>query len=303
MSAKPAALVSGSFDDLRLAEVRLLEEAARYGPVHVLLRPDETIQTATGAPPKFPLAERQYLIQSLRYVAEVSVLDAAAGEGIGDWGLGTGGTVPIFAGTMRSMVAKMGLSPSRGATWVVREAEDSADKRQHYRRMGWQYQTVPEAVLQRVPPDAEGVPEASPPLAAGRKRVLVTGCFDWFHSGHVRFFEEVAALGELYVVLGHDANIRLLKGEGHPLFPQAVRRYMVAAVRWVRQALVATGDGWLDAEPEIRRLRPQIYAVNADGDRPEKRAYCEAHGIEYRVLERAPKPGLPPRKSTDLRGF
>ena len=64
--------------------------------------------------------------------------------------------------------------------------------------------------------------------------------------------------------------------------------------------MVATGDGWLDAEPEIERLRPDIYAVNEDGDRPEKREYCQAHGIEYRVLKRLPKEGLPRRQSTDL---
>ena len=110
-------------------------------------------------------------------------------------------------------------------------------------------------------------------------------------------------MGDLYVVVGHDANIRLLKGQGHPLFPEAERRDMAGAVRYVKQALVATGDGWLDAEPEIKRLRPDIYAVNHDGDRPEKRAYCQAHGIEYRVLERIPKEGLPRRQSTNLRGF
>jgi cytidyltransferase-like protein len=131
----------------------------------------------------------------------------------------------------------------------------------------------------------------------------VSGCFDWFHSGHVRFFEEVSALGELYVVVGHDANVRLLKGQGHPLFPQEERRYLVAAVRHVRQALVSSGNGWLDAEPEIRALCPDLFAVNEDGDQPEKREYCKAHGIGYVVLRRNPREGLPRRQSTDLRGF
>ena len=31
--------------------------------------------------------------------------------------------------------------------------------------------------------------------------------------------------------------------------------------------------------------------------------FCLAHGIEYRVLTRRPKAGLPPRTSTNLRGF
>jgi glycerol-3-phosphate cytidylyltransferase-like family protein len=119
----------------------------------------------------------------------------------------------------------------------------------------------------------------------------------------VRFFEEVSSHGDLYVAVGHDANVRLLKGEGRPLFPQAERRYLVGSIRFVTQAMVSTGDGWLDAEPEIQRLKPDVYAVNEDGDVPEKRDYCEQHGIEYLVLNRTPAPGLPKRSSTELRGF
>ena len=98
-------------------------------------------------------------------------------------------------------------------------------------------------------------------------------------------------------------HIKLLKGEGHPMFPAVERRYMAGSIRHVKQALVSTGHGWLDAEPEIERIRPDIYAVNEDGDRPEKSEFCEAHGIEYRVLKRLPMEGLPKRQSTDLRGF
>jgi hypothetical protein len=46
-----------------------------------------------------------------------------------------------------------------------------------------------------------------------------------------------------------------------------------------------------------------MYAVNEDGDKPEKRAYCAGHGLEYVILKRTPKEGLPRRESTHLRGF
>ena len=133
--------------------------------------------------------------------------------------------------------------------------------------------------------------------------MVVTGSYDWFHSGHVRFFEEVSAYGDLYVVVGHDANIRLLKGDGHPLLPQAERRYVVGSIKYVKQALISSGDGWLDADPEIQLLKPDIYAVNEDGDKGGKREYCKQHGIQYLVLKRIPAPGLPQRSSTNLRGF
>ena len=138
---------------------------------------------------------------------------------------------------------------------------------------------------------------------ASKKKVLVTGCFDWLHSGHVRFFEETSQLGILYVVVGHDENVRLLKGEGHPLFGEEERRYMVGSIRFVKRALISSGRGWMDAEPEIEVIQPDIYAVNEDGDNPEKRAFCEQHGLEYVVLKRTPAQGLPRRESTHLRGF
>ena len=141
------------------------------------------------------------------------------------------------------------------------------------------------------------------PSAPGRKKVIATGSYDWFHSGHVRFTEEASAFGDLYVVVGHDANIRLLKGEGHPLLPQEERRYGVGSITFVKQALISTGHGWLDAEPEIERLQPDAYIVNEDGDRGGKREYCQQHGLEYIVLKRTPAPGLRRRSSTDLRGF
>jgi cytidyltransferase-like protein len=149
-------------------------------------------------------------------------------------------------------------------------------------------------------------PDYSPALLkrhSSRKKVIVTGCYDWFHSGHVRFFEEVSELGDLYVTVGSDENIRELKGDGHPMFPQQQRWFVVQSIRYVTQALIATGNGWLDAEPEIYRIKPDIYAVNEDGDRPEKRKFCRENGIEYVVLKRLPKPGLPQRKSAILRGF
>ena len=152
--------------------------------------------------------------------------------------------------------------------------------------------------------DLTGFPEPPPmPSAPGRKKIVATGCYDWFHSGHVRFTEEVSAYGDLYVIIGHDANIRLLKGEGHPLLPQEERRYVVGSIKFVKQALISSGEGWLDADPEIKKLKPDIYAVNEDGDKGGKREYCQQLGVEYLVLKRTPAPGLPRRSSTDLRGF
>jgi len=268
--------VTGSFDKLRSKHVRFLEEAAKWGNVHVGLWSDETLQALEGRPPRFPEQERRYLLQSLRFVHQVTLV--------------------------RGIIAPHALPDLEAVqphTWIVDEESDAPGKRAYAEARGIQYRVIRNQDLSGFP-----VPSFAPPaFDRARKRVIVTGCFDWFHSGHVRFFEEVSALGDLYVIVGHDANIRLLKGEGHPLLSQPERLYMVHSVRYVHQAMISTGHGWLDAEPEIAFVNPHLYVVNEDGDKPEKRAFCGQHGIEYVVLKRVPKEGLPRRGSTLLRGF
>ncbi len=46
-----------------------------------------------------------------------------------------------------------------------------------------------------------------------KKKVLVSGCFDLLHPGHVTFFKEASGYGELYVAVGTDENVKLLKGK------------------------------------------------------------------------------------------
>ena len=47
-------VVCGGFDDIRSSDVRLLQEAARFGQLYVLLHDDKSLRSATGKDPKFP---------------------------------------------------------------------------------------------------------------------------------------------------------------------------------------------------------------------------------------------------------
>jgi len=270
--SKPVVILS-AFDNLRSQDVRFIEEASKSGEVTILVHPDETIRTLTGKEPQFPLEERLYMLRALRFAASAVPVHTAAGGNF--------------------------LPQSRdwsGWVWVDKPGAFNESRSQFCEAHGLEYQLLAESQI-------EGFPEQRPEPKSGRKRVVVTGCFDWLHSGHVRFFEEVSSYGELTVIIGHDANIQLLKGKGHPLLPQEERRYMVGSIRYVTEALISSGEGWLDADPEIQRIKPDIYAVNEDGDRGGKRAYCAERGIEYLVLKRVPARGLPQRSSTELRGF
>jgi len=273
----PRVYATGAFDDIRLADIRFLHEASKLGELHVALWPDGVVERFTGKPPKFPHAEREYFLRAIRYVHEVST--------------------PQIVASVDALPLK--LAPGEKCQWVLPQHDDTPSRRAWATANNVDYRVITASALGPLPP-APSTP-LNPPSA--RKKVVVTGCFDWFHSGHVRFFEECSELGELYVVVGHDANIRLLKGEGHPLFPAVERRYIADSIRFVKLALVSSGSGWMDAEPEFVKIKPDIYAVNEDGDKPEKAEFCRKMGIEYRVLKRTPKEGLPRRESTKLRGF
>lgn len=131
-------------------------------------------------------------------------------------------------------------------------------------------------------------------------KVLVSGCYDLLHAGHVRFFQTAAAYGDLHVCIGSDNNIQRLKGH-RPKFNQQERLFMVQAVRYVAHARVSSGSGMLDFEPDMAEIRPDFFVVNKDGGSEDKRRLCERYGVQYIELERTPEPGLPARSSTVIK--
>ncbi len=132
------------------------------------------------------------------------------------------------------------------------------------------------------------------------KKVFVSGCFDLLHSGHIAFFREAAAYGDLYVALGSDKTVYDLKGR-LPVNNEDERLFMVKALSYVKDAFVSQGSGMLDFEQELRELQPDFFVVNEDGNVPAKRELCEELGIAYVILRREPHADLPRRSTTSLR--
>jgi len=129
------------------------------------------------------------------------------------------------------------------------------------------------------------------------KKVFVSGCYDLIHGGHVAFFKTAAAYGDVYVSIGRDENLLLLKGR-KPVFSEEERLYIVKSIRYVHEAFLASGMGMLDFEPDLKRIKPDIFVVNYEGSTPDKELLCKKLGIEYLVLDRIPEPGLPARSSS-----
>ncbi len=133
-----------------------------------------------------------------------------------------------------------------------------------------------------------------------KKKVFVTGCFDLLHSGHVRFLQDAARYGDVYVGIGADRTVADLKGRA-PINPQAERQYLIKSLRFVKDCWINSGSGIMDFVAELKRLSPDVFVVNEDGNTPAKASLCRHLGIRYVVLKREPEAGLPARSTTALR--
>lgn len=136
-----------------------------------------------------------------------------------------------------------------------------------------------------------------------RKKVLVSGCFDLLHAGHVEFFQRAAEYGNLYVFLGTDENVWDLK-QHRTMYSNEERLFMVQNISCVHQASMSQGTGVYDFEEDMKMLQPDIYICNEDASKLEGRyELCESLGIEIVVLPRDPAEGIKERSSTSMKAI
>ncbi|MEN9333034.1 MAG: hypothetical protein RLY35_214 [Bacteroidota bacterium] len=131
-------------------------------------------------------------------------------------------------------------------------------------------------------------------------KVMVSGCFDALHPGHIAFLESAAQYGDLTVCIGNDQNVFELKSRA-TYFTQDERAYMLNALQCVSDVRISKGFGKLDFIEELQEIQPDYFVVNHDGHSEEKQEFVERSGVQYIVLERMPKSGMPARSTTQFR--
>ncbi|HEY0365000.1 MAG TPA: D-glycero-beta-D-manno-heptose 1-phosphate adenylyltransferase [Pyrinomonadaceae bacterium] len=100
--------------------------------------------------------------------------------------------------------------------------------------------------------------------AAGRRLVFTNGVFDLLHVGHVRYLAQARALGDvLLVAINSDRTVRELKGADRPVFDEAERAEILAALRVVDYVVVFD-----DISPRtvIAELLPDVLVKGGDYD-------------------------------------
>lgn len=96
-----------------------------------------------------------------------------------------------------------------------------------------------------------------------KKVVLVGGCFDILHPGHVIFLQKAKRAADyLVVLLESDAKVKKLKGVNRPVHTQKERAIVLKALKFVdRVILLPNMKNDSDYERLIKQIKPDIIAA------------------------------------------
>lgn len=88
-----------------------------------------------------------------------------------------------------------------------------------------------------------------------KKKIVITGTFDLVHPGHTFLINEASKLGEVYVIVARDVNVKKFKGES-PILPEDQRLEMVQNLKNVKKAIFGKIDS--DYLKIIEEINPDI---------------------------------------------
>ena len=125
------------------------------------------------------------------------------------------------------------------------------------------------------------------------KKVLVGGCFDLLHYGHIAFLKQAKTHGDsLAVALESDENVRRMKGDVRPIHSQAQRKEMLEALKFVDEVIslppMHTDKEYLEL---IQRIKPQVIAITqGDPVLEKKKQQAEVIGAQLIVIPKIHTP-------------
>jgi rfaE bifunctional protein nucleotidyltransferase chain/domain len=126
-----------------------------------------------------------------------------------------------------------------------------------------------------------------------KKTVLVGGCFDLIHYGHVSFLTAAKATGDyLVVALESDENVRRMKGPTRPIHTQEQRKLMLESLKVVNEVIALPPmHGDEDYKKLVHDVRPSVIAVTeGDAIEQKKRLHAESVGAVVTVIPKIHTP-------------
>ncbi len=118
-----------------------------------------------------------------------------------------------------------------------------------------------------------------------KKLVIVGGCFDLLHLGHIVFLQKAKEQGEvLLVLLESDQTIQRLKGKNRPIHTQEVRAQILAELKSVDFVLMLPPlDSDQAYDQLLMALHPSIIATT-EGDEYDYHKKRQAKKVGAKML-------------------
>ena len=118
-----------------------------------------------------------------------------------------------------------------------------------------------------------------------KKIVLVGGCFDILHYGHIYFLKKAKKLGDILIIaLESDENAKKLKGPKRPIHTQKQRQKMLESLRFVDKVIALPPmKSDTDYERLVHRVNPDIIAITY-GDTKN------THGVKTVIIPKIKAP-------------
>jgi len=118
-----------------------------------------------------------------------------------------------------------------------------------------------------------------------KKIVLVGGCFDILHLGHIQFLEGAKKYGDhLMLLLESDTTVKQLKGAERPIHTQKDRAKLLSALSAVDSVcLLPSFLHHTDYDKLVLQLKPAIIATTT-GDRLRRHKEKQAKSVDGRVI-------------------
>jgi len=109
------------------------------------------------------------------------------------------------------------------------------------------------------------------------KKILLNGCFDLLHPGHIQLFEHCKLYPNRYVkvLIDSDNRIKYHKGPNRPIIAQNDRAYMIKNLKYVDEVVIFDNDAeLLDL---VKEYSPDIMIKGSDykGKKIIGEEYCK----------------------------
>ncbi len=138
-----------------------------------------------------------------------------------------------------------------------------------------------------------------------KKKVLISGCYDILHGGHIQFFKEAKALGNHLIVSFASDQVLWNHKKRRASIPEDHKFALMSAIQIIDEVVIGDcNEKGLDFKNHFRKIKPNILAVTEDDQYADvKKALCAEVGAEYIVLPKTPPQFTPISTSSIVRSL